>query len=100
MEHRLAGVVGSLYTAKTVGSPTAIQLSIDGLVMFTEYAIRVQAYNDAGGGPFSTPIRVVTGEAGKNIMSCDLMKMEETILLEIRCTVILNGMYNCLSELL
>ncbi|XP_078347645.1 protein sidekick-2-like isoform X2 [Oculina patagonica] len=60
--YRLAGVSASNFFIKKIANSAATQGNIDGLVQWTGYEIKVQAYNDAGDGKFSDPITVTTAE--------------------------------------
>lgn len=63
--YRLAGVSASTFIIKKIANSAATQGNIDGLVQWTAYEIKVQAYNDAGDGTFSNPITVTTAEGGE-----------------------------------
>lgn len=63
--YRLEGVSGISFIIRKIDNPAATQGSIDGLVQFTGYEIKVLAYNDAGDGKYSGPIVVTTSEGGE-----------------------------------
>ena len=56
---------GIQFITKRIENSAATQGNIDGLVQNTAYEIKVQAYNDAGGGTNSSSITVNTAEGGK-----------------------------------
>ena len=61
----LGGVAASNFIIKKIANSAATQSNIDGLVQFTEYKIKVLAYNDAGDGKYNVPIPVITAEGGE-----------------------------------
>ena len=66
VDYRIAAYQSGSYTTQTARGGTTTQTTIDGLLMFTEYEYRVRAVNSAGSGPFSSPMKVTTGEGGKH----------------------------------
>nr|XP_058964313.1 protein sidekick-2-like isoform X2 [Pocillopora verrucosa] len=60
--YRLAGVSASTFIIRKIAISSATQGSIDGLLQWTAYEIKVRAYNDAGDGVYSQPITVTTAE--------------------------------------
>lgn len=60
--YRLAGVSASSFIIRKIAISSATQGSIDGLLQWTTYEIKVRAYNDAGDGVYSQPITVTTAE--------------------------------------
>ena len=69
--YRLAGVSASSFIIRKIEISSATQGSIDGLLQWTAYEIKVRAYNDAGDGVYSQPITVTTAEGRKFYMIFD-----------------------------
>ena len=69
--YRLAGVSASSFIIRKIAISSATQGSIDGLLQWTAYEIKVRAYNDAGDGVYSQPITVTTAEGRKFYMAFD-----------------------------
>ena len=63
--YRLDRVSGNQFITKRIENQAATAQNADGLVQNTAYEIKVQAYNDAGGGTNSSSITVTTADAGK-----------------------------------
>lgn len=62
--YRQSGIQGSSFAIKDITDALATRGTITGLLRWTEYEIKVQAYNSAGAGPFSQAILRMTGEGG------------------------------------
>lgn len=62
--YRQSGIQGSAFSIVHVANGVATKGTVNGLLRWTEYAIKVQAYNSAGSGPFSATVLVMTGEGG------------------------------------
>ena len=66
MEHQLNGIPDSA-TTKKVSDETANSLTIGYLEEYTEYLIRVAAYNQAGTSVYSSAILGITRETGMGL---------------------------------
>ena len=62
--YRQSGIQGSSFSIKLIANGLATRGTVTGLLRWTEYEIKVQAYNSAGAGPFSSPVLLMTGEGG------------------------------------
>ncbi|XP_048575611.1 protein sidekick-2-like isoform X2 [Nematostella vectensis] len=62
INYRLNGIAGNTFNLKVITEGAATQGTVDGLLLWTEYEVKVQAYNNAGSGPFSSSVIVTTGE--------------------------------------
>ena len=51
-------------TQRTLDDPSISEYIITGLEEWTRYSVRVQAYNERGTGPVSTPVKERTSDAG------------------------------------
>ncbi|KAK3726626.1 hypothetical protein QZH41_012276 [Actinostola sp. cb2023] len=60
--YRQSGIQGSSFSIKLIANGLATRGTVTGLLRWTEYEIKVQAYNSAGAGPFSSPVLLMTGE--------------------------------------
>ncbi|EDO48047.1 predicted protein, partial [Nematostella vectensis] len=65
INYRLNGIAGNTFNLKVITEGAATQGTVDGLLLWTEYEVKVQAYNNAGSGPFSSSVIVTTGEGGR-----------------------------------
>eukprot|EP00058_Branchiostoma_floridae_P010217 XP_002595705.1 hypothetical protein BRAFLDRAFT_200669 [Branchiostoma floridae] len=57
--------LGSFADERNITDPSATSYVLDGLIVFTEYEIRIAAYNIEGVGVYSNPITQRTAEGGK-----------------------------------
>ena len=62
---KYAGVTAGKFTTQKVTPATTRKLRISNLILNSPYEVKVQMYNDAGGGPFSDPVLIRTKEGSK-----------------------------------
>ena len=62
---KYAGVTSGTFSVTKVTPATTRTLKITKLILNSPYEIKVQMFNDAGGGPFSDPVVIRTKEGGE-----------------------------------
>ena len=68
-----AGVKSGTFTTHRVTPASKRKYLIQNLFSNSRYEVKVQMFNDAGGGPFSDPVVLRTKEEGKLVI--DLCKL-------------------------